>query len=118
MDAPALDEHAFAFEAAQRQAAKTASSDISDILMDGWRKRQDSVDRMQKAGIDAIHETQDFRHSDGTTYTFTNQFDRAFMNAGGQVVLTNDTSYNPGADPRLGGVNWQQMQRLDPFRRN
>ena len=54
----------------------------------------------------------------GTTYTFTNQFDRAFMNAGGQVVLTNDTSYNPGADPRLGGVNWQQMQRLDPFRRN
>ncbi len=107
-----------AFQQAQAAAARTASSsDISDMQMESWRRRQDSQDRMQKATVDSIHETQDFRHSDGSTWTFTNSYDRAFMNAGGQVVLTNDPSLNPGADPRFGGVNWQQMERVDPFRR-
>ena len=106
-----------AFEQAQANARRTASSDISDMQMDSWRRRQDSMDRMQKASVDAIHETQDFRRADGTTWTVSNQYSRAFSNAGGQVVLTNDPSFDPGADPRFGGVNWEPLQRVDPFRR-
>ena len=107
-----------AIQQAQAAAARTASNDdLSDMQMDSWRRRQDSMDRMQKATTDAISETQDFRHSDGTTYTFTNTYDRAFRNAGGQVVLTNDPSLNPAADTRFGGVDWQQLERVDPFRR-
>jgi hypothetical protein len=33
------------------------------------------------------------------------------------VILTNDPNYRPAADPLVNQVNWEEVQRVDPFRR-
>lgn len=92
--------------------AKTRA-EISDIQMQGWRSRQDSQDRMHKATIDSIRGTHDFRGGDGTNYVVSNQFERAFVDPGGRVILTNDVNYQPSGDQAVNRFQWQELQRRD-----
>jgi hypothetical protein len=107
------------FEARRQHYAQLAATrnEISDLQMQGWRSRQDSQDRMHKATIDAIRGTHDFRGGDGTTYVVSNQFERAFVDHGGRVLLTNDVNYRPSADQAVNGSQWEEMRRVDPFQR-
>lgn len=98
------------------QAAKTRA-ELSDMQMSSWRSQQDSLDRVQKARIDALGERQDFRAADGNTWTVTNHYDRAFKNADDSIILTNDPNYRPAADPRVSQKTWEELQRIDPFGR-
>jgi hypothetical protein len=98
------------------QAAKSRA-ELSDMQMASWRASNDSSDRVQKARIDALGERQDFRASDGNTWTVTNHYDRAFKNADDSIILTNDPNYRPAADARVNAKTWEEMQRVDPFGR-
>ncbi|MEZ5963947.1 MAG: hypothetical protein R3F56_08900 [Planctomycetota bacterium] len=107
------------FEARRKHYAELAATrnEISDIQMRGWRDRQDSQDRVHKATIDSIRGTNDFRAADGTTFVVSNQFERAFADPGGRVLLTNDVNYQPSADGALNSFQWEEMRRVDPFGR-
>ncbi len=98
------------------QAAKTRT-ELSDAQMASWRSQQDSYDRVQKARIDALGERQDFRSTDGNTWTVTNHYDRAFKNADDSIILTNDPNYRPAGDARVNQKTWEEMRRIDPFGR-
>jgi hypothetical protein len=84
-------------------------SDISDIQMQSWRSRQDSMDQMHKATIDSIRGTHDFQTAGGSVQAVSNQFDRAFTDPTGRLVLTND----PGFQAESG---WQELQKVEPKR--
>lgn len=106
-------------EAIRRRGEDAAKSraELSDMQMASWRSQQDSYDRIQKARVDSLGERQDFRGGDGNTFTVSNQYDRAFKNADNSIILTNDPNYRPSGDPLVNQKNWEELQRIDPFRR-
>lgn len=99
------------------ELAAKSRAEISDINMQTWKSTQDSLGRVHEARVDALGERQDFRSADGNLHTVTNHYDRAFRNSDNSIILTNDPNYRPAADARVNNVTWEEMQRVDPFRR-
>src|SRR5690606_23670435 len=102
------------FEEIRRRGEELAKTraELSDMQMQTWRAQQDSLDRVQKARVDAIGERQDFRAGDGNVYTTTNHYDRAFRESNGALILTNDPDYRPSADPAFNRTTWEELQRV------
>lgn len=94
-----------------------AMSRLGDEQMASWKRQQDSIDRCYKANLQALGEVQDFRAADGDVKTVTNHYDRAFRDRNDNLILTNDPNYRPAGDPQVNRVEWEEMQRIDPFRR-
>lgn len=94
-----------------------AMSRLGDEQMASWKRQQDSIDRCYKANLQALGEVQDFRAADGDVHTVTNHYDRAFRDRNDNLILTNDPNYRPAGDPMVNRVEWEEMQRIDPFRR-
>lgn len=93
------------------QIAAQTSSQLSDMQMASWRKQQESSDRMHRATVNSIVGVEDYRTTDGNAIALDNRFDRVFQDGIGNVILTNDVSYDPNADRNLTG-DWAQLQRL------
>lgn len=102
--------------AAQIGRRSQAMANLADAQMASWRQQQDSIDRVHKANVQALGEVQEFRASDGDTRTVTNHYDRAFRDRNDNLILTNDPNYRPAADPNVNRIEWEEMQRIDPFR--
>ncbi len=70
------------------------------------RERQASNDRMHHQFINYIRDVEDYRTPSGNVVQLPNQYNNAYMNGQGQVIMTNQT---------LGsGTGWTQLNRVRP----
>lgn len=100
----------------QIAAKAAATAQLADDRLRSWRQQQDSLDRVHKANVQSLGEVHDFRDAEGHTHTVTNHFDRAFRDPDDNLILTNDPNYRPAGDPAVNRVQWQELQRVDPWR--
>jgi hypothetical protein len=87
------------------------NAELSDQQMASWRQRQESGDALHRATVNSIVGVHDYRTPDGGSIAADNGYDRVFQDKLGNVVMTNDPSYDPNADPNSAG-NWSQLQRI------
>ncbi|MEQ8769619.1 MAG: hypothetical protein RIB60_03810 [Phycisphaerales bacterium] len=70
------------------------------------RERQASNDRLHHQFINYIRDVEDYRTPSGNVVQLPNQYNNAYMNGQGQVIMTNQT---------LGsGTGWTQLNRVRP----
>lgn len=100
-----------AFGERARLIAKT-NSQISEMQMASWRKQQAARERIQKATVNSIHEVHDYTSRSGAQIPINHSYSRVFEDPLGNLIMTNDPSYDPRTDPKLETSNWQQLQRI------
>lgn len=94
-----------------RRIAQT-NSEISDMQMASWRRQQAESDAGHRAFVNGIHEVHDYKSRDGFSLSLSHNYDRVFQDALGNVILTNDTSYDPTADTNLKTNDWKPLERI------
>jgi|ETNmetMinimDraft_15_1059895.scaffolds.fasta_scaffold109491_2 hypothetical protein len=81
------------------------------MRMRQWRSDQASNDRVQKATVNSTLDVHDYQSRDGHEIQLDNSYDRVFQDVGGNLIMTNDLSYNPSTDPKLTG-DWARLRRV------
>ena len=86
-------------------------SEISDMNMESWRKRNESSDRMQRETSEAIRGVETY---DADTPTgqieLPSGYDRAFQLNDDTFVVTNDAFYEPYRDSGIDGRELSAQQ--------
>jgi hypothetical protein len=91
------------------QIISQTSNQISDMIMDSYHQRQQTLDRLSNQfsqamrGVDAYRDPtteQNVELPSGYSYAWSNGLD--------EYVLTNDASFDPNLDSNL---NWEPMKR-------
>ncbi len=85
---------------------------ISDSQYASWKKQQASRDRIQKSTINSILDVKDYKLPGGGTISIDSGYDRVFRDSLGNMVLTNNPSYEIGLDKSLTTTDWSQLSRL------
>ncbi|MCB9892213.1 MAG: hypothetical protein H6833_11235 [Planctomycetes bacterium] len=88
------------------------NSEITDSQMASWKRQQADRDAGHRAYTNSILEVNDFKSRDGDSIQLSNAYDRVFQDPLGNVILTNDASYDPTTDMGLKTNDWQQLQQL------
>lgn len=95
--------------AARSRIQAQASSDVGDILFEGYRKRSAMQDAGQQALVDGIREVTPYRTNDGGEVRLPAGYGRVFGDGQGNYLLTDDALYQPGADLGLSG-DWSALE--------
>lgn len=102
-----------AFERQQRNYVNNSNA-INDAIMDGWKERNASSDRMQEKTVDGIWEQGNaVNSSTGDQYKTSNNYNHYWINSRGEYISTNQSNYDPNLDQDLNGSNWEQLQKVD-----
>lgn len=96
--------------AAAHQKRMNTLNETSDILMNGWKSRNDSMDRMQAKTIDTIHERTPYTTPSGETVKLPSFYSHVYTDGNGRYLLNNDSLYEPNTDPALNNRNWQRIE--------
>ncbi|MEQ9560979.1 MAG: hypothetical protein RLN69_00550, partial [Woeseiaceae bacterium] len=81
------------------RSSYNANQQISAGIMKSFDERNASQDRGQQNFVNYIHDQQDYSDpSVSGNVTLPAAYDRVFSNGKGDYVLTNDVSFEPGAD--------------------
>ncbi|CAN5433885.1 hypothetical protein BH09PLA1_BH09PLA1_12650 [soil metagenome] len=98
--------------AADRSAIiANSNAEISKMIVDGNRSRQESNDRSSYNFIKAIREVEDFTGPNDTTpVQLPHYYDHVYSNGAGDYILTNDSLYNPNTDPNVNNRSWDAMK--------
>ena len=87
------------------------SSDISDIIHEGYQKRSAIQDETHRKVINSIRGTEDYVVPGGnTSVQLPNDYRSVYTNGNGEYLLTNDALYDPNTDPALNTHQWTGMQ--------
>lgn len=87
------------------QSSYNASQQVNASIMNSYEQRGAAQDRSQRGFVNYIHDQQDYADpSVNGNVTLPSSYDRVFSNGKGEYVLTNDVSFEPGAD-------WSSIQR-------
>ena len=87
------------------QSSYNANQQVNASIMSSYEQRNAAQDRGQQGFVNYIHEQQDYVDpSVNGTVTLPSSYERVFSNGKGEYVLTNDVSFEPGAD-------WSSIQR-------
>ncbi len=85
------------------------SNQISDMIMDSYNQRQQTLDRLSDQfsqairGVDAYHDPTTEQNVE-----LPSGYDYAWSNGIGEYILTTDPSFDPNIDSNL---NWEPMKR-------
>ncbi|MBI1176699.1 hypothetical protein GC207_04585 [bacterium] len=96
--------------AAAHQKRMNTLNETSDILMNGWKSRNASQDRMQSKTIDAIHEQTPYTTPSGETVKLPSFYSNVYTDGNGRYILNNDSLYEPNTDPAVNSQNWQKIE--------
>jgi len=81
------------------QASYSAQQEINAGIVNSHNERSTSQDRGQRGFVNYINDQQDYVDpSVNGNVTLPASYDRVFSNGKGEYVLTNDVSFEPGAD--------------------
>lgn len=87
------------------QSSYNANQEINAGIMNSYKQRNASQDRSQRGFVNYIHDQQDYADpSVNANVTLPANYDKVFSNGKGEYVLTNDVSFEPGAD-------WSSIER-------
>jgi hypothetical protein len=59
---------------------------------------------------DVMRQVSPWKTSDGSTYKLPTQYGNAWAGANGQIIMNNDSGYNPNSDPSLTPTQWTPME--------
>ena len=91
------------------QIVSRTSDQISDMIMDSYNQRQETLDRLSTQfsqtirGVDEYHGPFEERGVE-----LPGGYDHAWSNALGEYILTDDPSFDPNIGSNL---DWQAMER-------
>ncbi len=91
------------------QIVSQTSDQISDMIMDSYNQRQETLDRLSTQfsqtirGVDEYHGPFEERGVE-----LPGGYDHAWSNALGEYILTDDPSFDPNIGSNL---DWQAMER-------
>jgi hypothetical protein len=92
----------------QRIANQSAANDAQHASY--WAHSAD-LDRQSENEADIQREVSPWQSSDGSTYKLPNDYNQAWQGSDGEILMNNDTGYNPNSDSSLpSGTTWTQMQ--------
>lgn len=92
------------------QIISQTGDQISDMIMDSYHQRQETVDRISTQFSQSIRGVDEYHDPfEGHGVELPGGYDNAWSNALGEYVLTNDPSYDPNIGSNL---NWEAMGRL------
>lgn len=87
------------------QASYNAHQQVNAGIMNSYNERNASQDRGQRGFVNYIHDQQDYADpATNANVTLPASYERVFSNGKGEYVLTNDVSFEPGAD-------WSSIER-------
>lgn len=91
--------------------AKTYS-DISDMSMESWRRRNETSDRMQRDNIETIRGVETWKAETPTgQIELPSGYDRAFQMKDETFIVTNDVTFNPYVMTGQDGVELSPVPR-------
>lgn len=91
--------------------AKTYS-DISDMSMESWRRRNESSDRMQRDNVETIRGVETWKADTPTgQIELPSGYDRAFQMKDETFIVTNDVTFNPYVMTGQDGVELSPVPR-------
>lgn len=94
----------------QREELSKRSESLVDLHHEGWKKRQESEDRMQRSLVNSIHGVDDFVRADGTQVSLPDGYERVFYSpTDGGYILTNDSLLEPNVELEV--RDWQPVGR-------
>jgi len=83
------------------------SSEISDMMMDTYQQRQDTMDRISERFSQAIRGVDEYHDPyEGRGVELPGGYGHAWANPLGEYILTDDPNFNPNIGSDL---DWQQM---------
>ena len=92
------------------KAVMAETESISDIIHDGWKKRNAMTDAGQARQVDTIHERAPYVNPHGETVHLSAHYNRVFSD-GDRYILTNNANWSPNTDPNYNSSDWTQLQR-------
>jgi hypothetical protein len=96
---------------ARNQAWMESSNAISDMSMQGWRERNDMIDKGHSASVNSINETQTITDpSTGQRMNVEAGSKRYFTNGNNEYIRTDDYFYNPNMDNRVNNYEWKEWK--------
>jgi hypothetical protein len=107
----ALKARQAAFQQTQKTIAQN-SSDILDMQMDSWKKKNESQDRMSRAWSNTMHGVDDYKLPDGTTRSLDSSYKKVYTNGTGDFLFTNDLLNNPNVGST---VQWDEIKPVTPM---
>lgn len=90
-----------------------ANRELSDSQMASWRKRQESSDRLQRRGVDAIWEVERFKRRDGLDLSVGHRFAQVFEASDGSLVAVEGETWTPMDDPAFSQKDWKRLGKVD-----
>ncbi|MCD8533996.1 MAG: hypothetical protein LR011_04060 [Verrucomicrobia bacterium] len=94
---------------AAHQKRMNTLNETSDILMSGWKSRNESMDRIHAKTIDAIHEQTPYTTPSGETVKLPSFYDNVYTDGNGRYILNNNSLYEPNTDPSVNSQSWQRI---------
>lgn len=98
--------------AAAHQKRMNTLNETSDIIMSGWKSRNESMDRIQAKTVDSIHEQTPYATPTGETVKLPSFYDNVYTDGNGRYILNNDALYEPNTDPAINNQNWQRIEAV------
>lgn len=87
----------------------TSTNEVGDILMNGWKSRQASEDKMHDNFTNYIRGVDNYSDpTSGTTYKLPTGYNTAYKNNLDEYIITNDPSFNP---TNLGNTDWTELNK-------
>ena len=92
------------------EITRQANQEAFDRHQESIRTAQESQDRVNHQFMNYLRDVDDYRMPDGSTVQLPSNYSHIYTNGQGQVILTNDASFDPSSTPG----NWSQVQRARP----
>ena len=84
--------------------------EISQMITDGYNKRQAITDKTHERFINTIREVDNYTTPGSeTTVQLPSHYEHVYSNGNGEYLLTNDALYNPNTDAAVNNTNWDVM---------
>jgi hypothetical protein len=86
------------------------SNEISDMMMDSYNKRQAVNDKISENFSEYVRgvETYVDPYDNSRTMELPSEYDHAWINNNGEVIMTDNPNYNPNVESNL---HWQEMPK-------
>lgn len=101
-----------AFEARQRDFTNRSNA-INDAIMSGWKSQSEYSDRSHADFLDYINERQNVQNVEsGDQYKVDYGYNQYWMNADGDYIATESSTYNPNLDENFNRQNWKELKKI------
>lgn len=101
--------NARAAQSAIRSNTVSGTDEVSDIMMNGWKSRQATEDKMHDNFTNYVRGVDNYSDpSSGNTYKLPTGYNTAYKNNWDEYIITSDPSFNP---TDMDNTNWVELNK-------